>query len=78
MYNGGTSKSYRQPEKIIPCGWLSDRNSHPNWPRNDKDRAETFTLPLKNVFHPNPAKFSFVLPSTCSETIVQASGGDLI
>jgi len=48
---------------------LSSSNSSGNWVRSDEDRAETFALHLRNVFHPNPATGSFVLPQIESEHI---------
>jgi len=45
------------------------RNSSGSWVHSDEDRAETFALHLRNVFQPNRATGSFVLPQIVSESI---------
>jgi len=78
MLSCGKIKNFRQPVQNILCGGLtqiwalqchSDKKFFWQRDRSDEDRAETFALHLRNIFQPNPATSSFVLPQIESESI---------
>ena len=59
-------------ETVIPI-----RNSSGSWARSDKDRANTFAAHLRNVFQPNPATNSFVLPPSPTQTAADSVPSEL-